>query len=176
MRLARPGPLARRRLVARLGPLALVLALASACSSLRVASDWDHAYDFTALRTYSWARTQESDAQGPLVFLDRRIRRAVDDELAARGYRPVESGGDFLMLYTAKVRDRVDVTRWGGRWWGSTTVDRYQQGTLMLGVVDRARDEIVWTGWAEGIVSEESPSEEDVREAVAKILKGFPPA
>lgn len=162
--------------LAHLAPLAPLLALVSACSSLRVASDWDHAYDFSPLQTYSWARTKESDAEGPLVFLDRRIRRAVDDELAARGYRPVESGGDFLVLYTAKVRDRVDITQWGGRWWGNTTVDRYQQGTLMLGVVDRTRDEIVWTGWAEGIVSEDSPSEEKIRDAVAKILKDFPPS
>jgi hypothetical protein len=160
----------------RLAPLLATLALASACSSLRVASDWDHAYDFSPLKTYSWARTKDADAQGALVFLDRRIRAAVDDELAARGYQAVDSGGDFLVLYSAKVRDRVDVTRWYGRWGGSTSVDRYKTGTLRVGVVDRARDEIVWMGWAEGIISDSGQSEEAIREAVAKILQGFPPS
>lgn len=152
------------------------LLLLSACSTLRVASDWDHAYDFGAMHTYTWAPTKESAVQGALVFLDRRIRNAVDDELEAKGYRRVDSGADFLMLYSAKVRDRIDVTRYRGRWYGSTSVDRYKEGTLMLGAVDRARDEIVWTGWAEGIVSDVGQSEESIRRAVAKILEGFPPS
>lgn len=162
--------------IARLAALVVPVAVLSSCSSLRVASDWDHAYDFRPLHTYSWARTKDADLQGPLVFLDRRIRHAVDDELAARGYELLDSGGDFLVLYSAKVHDQVDVTRYYGRWYGGATVDRYKEGTLMLGVVDRARDEIVWTGWADGIVSGTSMTEEKIRNAVAKILKDFPPA
>jgi hypothetical protein len=160
----------------RLAPLLASLVLASACSSLRVATDWDHAYDFSPLQTYAWARTKDADAEGALVFLDRRIRGAVNDELAARGYRAVESGGDFLVLYSVKVRDRVDVTRYRGGWYGSTSIDRYKEGTLMVGVVDRKRDEIVWTGYAEGIVSDSGQSEESIRAAVAKILEDFPPS
>jgi hypothetical protein len=159
----------------RLTPVLFAL-LGAGCSSVRVATDWDRQYDFAGLHTYSWARTKDDDADAARApFLDRRIRQAVDAELAARGYESRESGGDFLVVYHVKVRDRVNVYSYGPRWRRWHDVDTYKEGTLVLGIVDRARDEIVWNGWGEGIVSEAGPSEEAVREAVAKILKEFPP-
>jgi hypothetical protein len=157
------------------GSLILLLLGGAGCSSVRVASDWDRQYDFSGLHAYSWARTKEGAEDPRLPFLDRRIRQAVDAELAARGYAARESGGDFLVVYHIKVHDRVDVVAYGPRWNRWHDVNAYKEGTLVLGIVDRARDEIVWTGWGEGIVSERGPSEEAVRSAVAKILKDFPP-
>src|SRR5262245_22907000 len=119
-----------------LGVLVLSGALAQGCSSVRVATDWDRQFDFSALHTYSWAPSKDSgEAQG-LPFLDRRIRQAVDAELAERGFQPHESGGDFLVVYTVKIRNRVDVYAYGPAWnrWGG--IDRYREGTLVLGIVD----------------------------------------
>jgi len=157
--------------------LLLVTALAAAgCSSIRVATDWDRDYSFSALHTYSWAVSPETPKDAPeSAFLDRRIRRAVDDALAAKGYEKREGTADFLVVYQAKVHDRYDVYR-SPSWRGWNDVRRYREGTLVLGIVDRARDEIVWSGWAEGIVSEPgAASEEVIREAVTKMLEGFPP-
>jgi hypothetical protein len=163
-------PSARTVVVALFPLLAL---LAAGCSSLRVRSDWDHEFSFADLHTYSWAQSKESAAAERMSFLDRRIKRAVDAELAAKGFERRDSGGDFLMVYTAKVRDRTEVHRYAP--WYGVDVRRYKEGTLVLGAVDRGRNEVVWTGWAEGIVSDSGQSEEAVREACAKILEGFPP-
>lgn len=160
----------------RLVSVASVVLLAVGCSSLRVATDWDREYSFSALRTYRWALSPEPPKDAPeRAFLDRRIRRAVDDVLAAKGYEKREGPADFLVVYQAKVHDRFDVYRRGPYWSRWHDVRRYREGTLVLGVVDRDRDEIVWSGWAEGIVSEPGASEEVIREAVTKILEGFPP-
>lgn len=155
-------------------PLLLLLLAAPGCSSLSVSADWDREFPFSSLRTYAWATSKESDSD--MVFLDRRIKRAVNEEMAAKGYQRRDAGGDFLVLYTVKVRDRIDVYRDRYRWGGYTSTDRYKEGTLMLGVVDRGTDEIVWTGWAEGIVSRSGQSEEKIRDAVARILEKFPPS
>jgi hypothetical protein len=165
-----------RRRSPGLAAIAVAFVLEAGCSSVRVVTDWDRQYDFANLHAYSWARTKDSEEAAKLPFLDRRIRQAVDAELSAKGYEARESGGEFLVVYNVNVRDRVNVYSYGPRWNRWHDVDTYKEGTLMIGIVDRSQDEIVWTGYGEGIVSEAGPSEEAVRSAVAKILKEFPPS
>lgn len=71
-----------------------LLAFLLGCSSARIRSDWDPRSDFKNLRTYSWidadlSRSGYPALQSPLVA--QRIQNAVDGELAARGYRRVDT-------------------------------------------------------------------------------------
>jgi hypothetical protein len=162
----------------------LALPLVAGCSSLKVASDWDRSVSFSKYRTYRWAptpRSQTESAGTHFSLLDKRIRAAVDRELAAKGYSLRQSGqADMLLVYRAKVRDRIDVYEHYGyrRWGGSVGVHQYREGTLTILMVDPAMDEqVVWQGWATGVVHDEpEESEQKINEAIAKILARFPPA
>jgi hypothetical protein len=164
-----------------------LLAMTTGCSTIEVHSDWDREVEFSRYGTYRWAPTPKAAAEDRTVRLslvgdrplfDRRVRRAVDEELAARGLALREEGAaDLLLVYHASARKRIDVydypyrRRWG---WG---VDAHEtrEGTLILEMIDRSRNEMVWQGWGVGALGDPESSEERIREIVAKILERYPP-
>lgn len=174
--------------------VAVLLAVAlGGCSPFKVDTDYDRAFDFAAADTYAWI---EAPAAPDVVrddLLARRIERAVDDELAARGLRRVAF--DAARLHVAhheSVRQRLEVTpetygygygRWGygpayGGAYTGTRVETYDEGTLILDFVDAATDQLVWRGTARArLRPTKTPEQRDeqVRKAVAAILERYPP-
>jgi uncharacterized protein DUF4136 len=166
----------------------LLCALLAACSSVHVATDHDPDADFSRLRTWAWLpRTAPQDPILENSLVTNRIRRAIEAELAAKGFRHGEGKSDFLVGFETASRDEVDVTTWpswccGGfrrRWgaWGhDVTVTRYTRGTLVVGVLDAASKDLLWRGTASRVLTEESGGEEQVSELVAELLEDFPPS
>ncbi len=96
--------------------LALVASFALAgCASLPVGSDYDREVSFDARETYDWVGAAEDAAQDvDLVnpFIDRRLRRAVENELESRGYRRVEEG-PVDVLVSVSVLDAEEAAQPG---------------------------------------------------------------
>jgi hypothetical protein len=113
------------------------------------------------------------------TLLDKRIRRATNRELSAKGLTLRESGpADLLIVYYVSIRNKLDVYPAYGYWrpWGRRVhVHSYREGTLVLDLVDPALDQMVWRGWASGVVGHPEESEERIGEAVAEILQRYPP-
>lgn len=164
-----------------------------ACSGVRVTTDYDPNADFTRVRTYAWL-DETSGVQGdrPDVtsLLDRRIRRAVDGELQRKGWSGVERAeADALVAYHLGVETKLDVNtidtgygygRWGYRGGVSTqtTVTEYQEGTLLIDVIDPKSKQLIWRGSGQARIRRSSTPEQReqrIDEAVAEILKSFPP-
>ena len=193
-----------------LGALLAAALFAPACApSLNLRSDYSPETDFTKLRTFAWlpvtATTGDPRADSPI--LAGRIRRAAVDDLKSKGYREVapDQNPDFYVTYQAAIQDRVKVQSspsyvggygwagygyrgWaGGRWGGpvgyvgtETTVRQYEQGTLVIDIVDRERDDLIWRGSAQAKLKRDdnrSSAERDeaARDVVRQILKSFPP-
>lgn len=169
--------------------VALLLCV-SGCATFRIQTDYDPAVDFGRLRTYAWQpRTERSEADARINndLLDARVRSAVDRVLQARGYQLVtDAAHDFNVAYIVTIDTRTDVhtipVTYGWGWWGvmgtETYVDQYEQGTLLLDVIDAGSNKLVWRGSAAArVVDEETPERrtQRVNEAVEKILERFPP-
>lgn len=161
-----------------------IFILLSSCSSISVNTDYDQEADFSAYKTFAWIPQRKGiAARNPLA--DKRIKKAVNDELIAKGYAGDASSPDLLLVYHAGMRNKVDVTSWGygyGRYWrypgGGVSVYQYQEGTLVLDIVDAQKKELVWRGVAQKALSETSSvekREENLKKIVAKLLKNFPP-
>jgi hypothetical protein len=169
--------------VHRVTALLTLLVATAGCSPLRVMSDWDREANFAKYQTYRWAPTPKSQVETRgthFSLLDKRIRRAVDREMAAKGYSLRQSGRtDMLIVYRAKVRDKIDVYEHYGyrRWGGAVDVHQYREGTLTLLVIDpQMEEQVVWQGWAVGVIEERpEESEQKINEAIAKVLERFPP-
>jgi hypothetical protein len=171
--------------------LVAALALGSGCSNVHVETDWDPEADFAALRTWAWLEHASQETDHPLLkspLLHERVQRAVEDELGMRGYRQVSANqADFRVGYHMSLEQKLDVLtidrmygygRWGGWTYPETYVTEYQEGTLILDVVDARRGKLAWRGWAARPIYEQpSPeeSEKNIREAVAAILERYPP-
>jgi hypothetical protein len=168
----------------RLAAVAALLVLAS-CSTLKVSHDYDTRFDFSSFETYAWLpATANVDISGLTI---RRIHEAVDRVLAAKGYRPTDDAPDFRVAIHASVEKKFTVTDTGysmahSRYWGypysTVHVDSYDQGTLVIDIIDAASNAAVWRGVATRAVSRQSSPEyreARINEAVTAVLEPFPP-
>jgi len=176
---------------------ASLLALATAgCAGFSVSSDYDPQADFSGYRSWYWlppSPTGDHRIDNDLVAA--RIRRAVEASMAARGFAKTGTGeGDFGVGYHGAIQGKIDVQtidryygygpgwgRYGAGYGGIATetyVDQYDQATLILDVVDRRSQKLVWRGSGSArVVEDETPQRRDerARKIVDAILAEFPP-
>ena len=178
--------------------LAAVLGLAvSGCAGFQVTQDYDPAADFSGYRSWYWLPPSVSgDPRVDNDLVHARIRRAVESSLSARGFRKTSTGeGDFGVGYHVLIEGKTDVRtidnyygygpgwgRYGGRVGGvysETYVDQYEEGTLILDVVDTGSMSLAWRGSTSARVQENLDPQaraERVQKAVDAILAEFPPS
>jgi len=170
-------------------PLLLLLVLvATSCSSVRVASDYDKNANFSQLKTFAFYKTGIDKAE--ISDLDkRRILRAIESELLAKGYTKSENPDMLVSIFT-KSQQRVDVynNAWGfggwgwggfGGWgwgWNQPSVSTRTEGTLYIDLIDAKKKELVWQGMGTGYLSQNMErKEERIKEFVTKVMEKYPP-
>ena len=170
-------------------PLLLLLVLvATSCSSVRVASDYDKNANFSQLKTFAFYKTGIDKAE--ISDLDkRRILRAIESELLAKGYTKSENPDMLVSIFT-KSQQRVDVynNAWGyggwgwggfGGWgwgWNQPSVSTRTEGTLYIDLIDAKKKELVWQGMGTGDLSQNMErKEERIKEFVTKVMEKYPP-
>src|ERR1700681_818924 len=78
--------------------------------------DYDRSANFNAYRTYQWVDHKRIEVGDQL--LDQNIKRAVDEQLAGKGLRRVESGGDLFVGYQAGISQEKQFDSFGSGGWG----------------------------------------------------------
>lgn len=177
--------------------IAMALTLA-ACAGSRVATDYDDSARFDTLRTFAWLDPVVEEVEDPVLdsqLLTRKVQRAVADALLTRGYSRTEqpADADFLVTYHTASRERLR-DRGGfsiglgiGRPWrhgyGSMHVgdgyfpriEGYQEGTLIIDVLDADSRDLIWRGWVRNTVETRNYTDEAITAAVNEIIAEFPP-
>jgi hypothetical protein len=161
--------------------MAVVLLLATA-SIADVRTDYDRSADFNQYKTYSWKKVQTADP----LWVD-RIKEAVDSQLAAKGWRRVESEGQTSLIAIEMTRNQQALNtfydnfgggwRWGGGFGGSTTtVDTYKVGTLVVDLFDANTRKLIWRGSSSDTLSDKSDKNiKTLDKDVEKMFEHFPP-
>ncbi len=167
------------------GSTILTAALLSAgCSTqLIVKHDYDNSVNFSQYSNYNWMDTAGSDGVNDLN--DTRIRRAVERDLASKGYFKTTGGEpELLVTYELVVTEKEDVITHNYDYWRGTPsetyvdISVYREGTLVVDIVDPTQNRVIFRGWATGVVQGElSPEQSEalINRAVGKILGKFPP-
>ncbi|WP_336066997.1 DUF4136 domain-containing protein [Mesoflavibacter sp. CH_XMU1404-2] len=169
-------------------PIALIAMVITSCSSVRVAADYDRQVDFNQYKTFAFFKSGIDKAE--ISDLDKkRILRAIEAELLAKGYTKSENPDMLVSIFT-KSNQRVDVynNSWGyGAWgWGAPgwgwgwnmqpNVSTRTQGVLFVDLIDAKKKELVWQGQGTGYLSTNmDKKEERIKEFVAKIMEKYPP-
>ncbi|WP_411039844.1 DUF4136 domain-containing protein [Subsaxibacter sp. CAU 1640] len=171
----------------KIAHLVVLLILTSSCSSVRVASDYDKNANFDTYKTFAFYKPGIDKAE--ISDLDkRRILRAIEAELLAKGFTKSENP-DLLVSIFTKSRERVNVYNngWGpyGYGWGwspwywnnyNTSISTSTEGTLYLDLIDANKKELIWQGMGTGYLSQKmDKKEERIKEFVAKIMEKYPP-
>ena len=188
----------------RLAPLVIAAAAvtALACAEVRVKTDFDDGVDFAPLKTFAWIDPplrEEARDDGPSgadpfthnTLIDKRVRHEVETWLTGHGYRAAAAGEtpDFLVRYELVSREverdsPVFVTGGYGRYgygygsgvgYGYSHATTYQEGTLILDVIDPDSERITWRGWGTSQARDLQIEPERLRKTVAAILQRFPP-
>ena len=180
--------------------IAILFALSglSGCAT-KVRSDFDREAVFSSYNTFDWiappVRASKEglrpDPEGPFArnsLLDKRIRAAVNSNLRSRGFRSVEDDeSDFRLNYHVMFKDKLagSGSNFGytGRYHRGAfssgfnwSVRQYQQGTIIIDIVDRAKDQLVWRGWVVSRNRDGNYDDAEINRTVNQILKRFPPA
>jgi len=167
------------------------------CSSLKVTTDFDPSQDFSKYKTYRWATSKEVNQNDELTknpLIKKRVMKAIDKALQTKGFTKTENDPDFVVMIMAGTKEKMQVTNTGGGygygryggwydpWWGpyggSTHVSYYEEGSLVIDIVDWNQKELSWRGIGTGVVKEYSSQKEHqeaLNEICAKILADFPP-
>jgi len=172
----------------------LGIAFVAGCSSYDIKYDYDVDSNFTAFKTYQWIPRMVSNASGSATtavqsntLLDKRIRSAVDTQMAAKGFTLTAENPDVLVVYHVGLANKVDVQDWGytyaGSYWGggmgrSVDVYQYTEGTLIVDMVNAASKQLAWRGSATGVVEpSNSPEQMEARinDVVSRIFANYPP-
>ncbi|WP_203293829.1 DUF4136 domain-containing protein [Luteirhabdus pelagi] len=172
--------------VLRFLPLVALLALTS-CSTVRVATDYDRKASFETYNSFAFYKPGIDQAQ--ISDLDKkRILRAIDAELNAKGFNKSESP-DLLVSIFTKERERVNVYNnnfgwgwgWNPWWYGGgfgNTVSRSTEGSLYIDLIDAKTNELVWQGIGSArLITSGDIDKKDqrIREIVSEILAEYPP-
>jgi hypothetical protein len=162
--------------------------------------DFDPAFDFSTLRTWTWhpdgpgnARllmTKDDDSAAFKKQFEPRLLPQVEAQLAKRGFaKATTAEPDFYVTYyvlvTAGASDQVMGQFLPGTVWGipfvppaTSSLSVFPHGSLILDVTSRAQQMVVWRGVAQAEIKwDESQAKRDarVREAVEELLKQLPP-
>lgn len=150
----------------------------------QIKTDYDRGANFSQYKTYSWEKVQTPDP----LWVD-RIKTAVNAALAAKGWTPVESGGDICIVAIEMNRNQQTLNTFydgfggGWRWRGfggfgesTTTVDTYKVGTLVVDLFDARTKSLVWRGASSDTLSDKSDKNiKNLNKGVQKMFQHFPP-
>jgi hypothetical protein len=170
-----------------LAAVTLIAMVLTGCATVRVNSYLERGADFRHYRTYAWGPADAFSTGDPRLdnnrFFSERVEKAVDQQLASRGFEKRESGApDVLIHMHARIDQRIE----------SDAIDReyarcdvsdcrpfvYEAGTLLLDFIDTRTNQLAWRGWAEGgfdgAIDNQDWMEARIDDAVAKILARLP--
>ena len=158
------------------------------CSTISVHQDYDPEYDFAALKTFGFIPLTEESGIDQLSA--DKLGNAIKNELQAKGYT-LSEGADFgiALMFSSKTKTNIQSYGYGygyGYWGypgmygpgGGIDVTQYDEGTLVIDIIDMTEQKLVWRGIGSGAMTE-SPTVEErtekINNAVSKILTQFPP-
>lgn len=162
----------------------LMLALTSCSSGIIVKTDYDRDINLKPYTTYSWVNSLVGETQNPLYYNelnDKRIKKAVNEQMALKGYTLVSDQGEITLHYhlviESKSELRSDPYSYYGPYWMRPRINSYQydEGTLIIDVLEAKSNALGWRGWATSIIdADRNLKEELLTEAAVEIFKAYP--
>ena len=159
--------------------------LPALASAQDVKTDFDKAFDFSTVKTYSISIATKWGND----LSERRVLAEIDEAIAAKGWKKVADGANVqVVLHGATQTKRSANTFYsgmggygyrgfGGMGSAQTVVSEYSVGTLVVDMFDGKSKNLVFRGTAEDEISDNpSKNAKRLEKASTKMFKNFPPA
>ena len=164
----------------------------AACAPMRVSSHVDRGLDFTRYRTFDWGPADALPAGDPRLerdaFFQDHIQGAIERNMVARGFERAAAATepDVRVHFHAVIDRRLDVNQvdyqsgYCSRNDCQTGVSDYEEGTLVVDLIDVRTNRLVWRGWArdsvEGVLDNQDRLARKIEEAVRLMFARLPAA
>jgi len=164
--------------------IGFLLLAAGVASAQDIKTNYMPGTDFSKYHTYKWVTINNAEQADPIVA--QQIKDAIDTQLASKGM--TKTDGDPADMYVGIQTSIQQQQQWnaygmGGGWrfgggMASATSSTLQIGTLGVDFYDPATKQLVWRGEATKTLNPSKNAQTNlnrVNQAVAKLLKNFPP-
>ena len=171
--------------------LSLVAALAlagTAAVAQDVKTDYDHAANFAAIKTFQAKIATSWNNQ----ISEKRVLDEITQGLAEKGWKAVDANPDALVLIHGATEKQKSLNTfysggyggYGYRGWGgmggmgtaTTTTSEYLVGTLVVDIFDAKTKGLMYRGTATDELSDKpEKNQKKLQKASDKLFKDFPP-
>jgi hypothetical protein len=170
--------------------LVMICGLGAKAQSITVKSDQALDTDFSKYKTFYWASQVDSQLDEGMYFLNDlmmkvHVRDAVKSELLGLGYQLQPTNPDLIVNF--RVFDKPVRLKgfegYGTSYWGDTqyrqisdtTSYDVEAGTLLVSLADRESGNVVWQGFASGLIQDNNFIKEEgkIHEAVNMIFEDY---
>jgi hypothetical protein len=168
-------------------------------------TQYDRATNFKTYQSFGWYPT--ADAPAPeraedatySTLIDQRVKEAIASELVKQGLTPITDNPGLLVAYDISIKPAQNVSEEENKdndygfgyshWYGYRFnygyaafpdfkgIDKYRIGTLVISLIDKNTNQLVWRGWYEAdldpFYSMVKPRK--INRMVANIMSRFPP-
>jgi hypothetical protein len=183
-------------------PFVCFLLLFSGCATEQYYYDMDSSADFNAYKTFAWYAHQPETYKNPGFdnqILESNIKNYTSGELKRRGFKVDLDSPDVVFDYTLMIekknrqeqqpiyahpynygyynpyRPLQDPYSYPNYITGYQTVNiPYNEGTLIINMIDHRTNRLVWRGWSVATVTDEMTYESELHLDIMKIMQKFP--
>jgi hypothetical protein len=158
----------------------LVLVVCGLQAAEEVRLSWDHATDFSTLKTYGWMSTQQ-----PIPDEANHIRmtEAIEKAVERKGLQKAAFGDpQVLLLYRAGIQQEVGAQSYQTvSSFDPTAVKtmmdfhREKRGTLTIEMFDGGTRQIIWRAEGSNVLPKPDKMEKAITKAVHSLLRHYPP-
>jgi hypothetical protein len=175
--------------------ISIVLAtfLFSSCSTIKISSDYDTAYNFNDIKTYAAIYESDTNKQDINELNKKRIDKHIKDQLNRRGLVENSESPDVIIKYGVDLEKEISINTSGaisgsshgrigyrgGYATGSktATIDESTVGILRIEMFNSDSNELIWYSAGsntlpEGVKAKEA--EKRIGKAIDKIMDEFP--
>ena len=173
--------------VTRLIPMAVAAVAATvtvACAPVTVASFTPRDVQVSRYQTYDWGTVDTAVPGDPRLdnnsFFHDYLRGAIDRQLRSHGYEQTALTPDLRVHYHASAAQRIYIsgTEPTRERCADCAVQVYDEGTMLIDLVDARTGALVWRGGAQtdiaGAVADQTRLERVLERVVTRIMKTLP--
>ena len=152
---------------------------------MRVSAHVDPNADFAQFKTFAWGPPDSLPAGDPRLdengFFQDHMQGAVERQMLRKGYAHAgeRDTPDVRIHFHAVVRARMNVNNLdAGRGFCSGTdcgagVSEFEEGTLIVDVMDSRTNRLVWRGWAQDTIGDTLNNGDKLAERIDRAVTGL---
>ena len=159
--------------------------------------DFDRSINFKGYKTYRFEpgriirQLGLQDTTSSLI--NTHVQAVLSNQLRQKGLVEFATNPDLIITFIAGAREKREIhnylttpgffypyyrfyslNTWWGPQWNNFWVDNYEEGTLIVDIIDAKTDRLIWRGYGVAPINRFN-EEKFVDKELSKLLKQFPP-